>query len=67
MKDREKQWIDNLRILEKHLEKNEKWLQRPEEKIKTFEKNAANWNRDFNKKISDLEESMKYLEKRMEN
>ncbi|WP_156288899.1 hypothetical protein [Oceanobacillus salinisoli] len=62
----ENPWLKNLRIIEKHLEKNEKWFQRPEEKMKSFEKDAVKWNEEFTKKISKVEAIIKELEKKME-
>ncbi|WP_068676473.1 hypothetical protein [Oceanobacillus sp. Castelsardo] len=60
-------WIENVGILGKHLEKNEKWFQRPEEKIKVFEKNANKWNETFLKQIGQLESTMKRFEKMFED
>ncbi|MFD1349445.1 hypothetical protein [Oceanobacillus caeni] len=59
-------WIENVGILGKHLEKNEKWFQRPEEEIRTFEKNANKWNDSFLKQIQQMESVMKQLEKAFE-
>ncbi|KKE79953.1 hypothetical protein DTX80_15755 [Bacilli bacterium] len=59
-------WIENVGILGKHLEKNEKWFQKPEEKIRTFEKNANKWNDSFLKQIKQIEAVMKRLEKEFE-
>ncbi|GGA74182.1 hypothetical protein [Ornithinibacillus halotolerans] len=63
--DKEK-LIKNLGIIEKHLAKNEKWLNKPEEKIRTFEKEMVEWNSRFMKTINEIESWMKELEKRME-
>lgn len=60
-------WIENVGILGKHLEKNEKLFQRPEEKIKVFEKNANKWNDSFLKQINQIESAMKRLEKAFED
>lgn len=59
-------WLKHLQDIEKHLEKNEKWFQHPEKKMKTFEKNAGEWNSEFLKGIGSIEEMIKELEKNME-
>ncbi|WP_026905761.1 hypothetical protein [Paucisalibacillus globulus] len=63
--DREK-LIKNLGIIEKHLEKNEKWFQQPEKKMITFEKEMGEWNTRFLKTIGEMEHWITELEKKME-
>ncbi|MFD1852104.1 hypothetical protein [Oceanobacillus bengalensis] len=58
--------LKNVKVIEKHLEKNEKWLQYPENKIRIFEKNAGEWNNDFLKNISEIEKVIHELEKKLE-
>ncbi|MBC5637257.1 hypothetical protein H8S33_10620 [Ornithinibacillus sp. BX22] len=62
--DREK-LMKNLEIIERHLEKNEKWLQSPEKKKVLFEKEMIAWNTRFMKNITDIENWIKDFEKRM--
>ncbi|WP_047985918.1 hypothetical protein [Ornithinibacillus californiensis] len=58
--------IKNLGIIEKHLAKNEKWLQHPEKKMISFEKEMHEWNGRYLKTIKEIENWMRELEKRME-
>ncbi|RLL45078.1 hypothetical protein D8M04_09420 [Oceanobacillus piezotolerans] len=57
----------NVKVIEKHLEKNEKWFQQPEKKMKSFEKNAGAWNKEFLEEISNIEKVMKKLENYFES
>ncbi|MDL4842947.1 hypothetical protein [Aquibacillus rhizosphaerae] len=52
------QVIKNLRIFDKHLNKNEKWLQRPEISMKEFEGEITEWNRSFINSMNELEKTM---------
>ena len=61
-----KKLIKNLGIIEKHLEKNEKWFQQPEKNMIAFEKEMDEWNTRFLKTISEIENWIKELEKKME-
>jgi hypothetical protein len=61
-----KKLLKNLGIIEKHLEKNEKWFQQPEKKLMAFEKDMDEWNKSFLKTITDIEGLIKELEKKME-
>ncbi|MFS0672025.1 hypothetical protein [Ornithinibacillus sp. 179-J 7C1 HS] len=63
--DKEK-LIKNLEIIEKHLERNEKWFQNPEKKMVAFDKEMTLWNNRFMKNIQEIENWMKEFEKRME-
>ncbi|WP_164669446.1 hypothetical protein [Virgibacillus doumboii] len=58
--------LKNLRIIEKHLAKNEKWLQYPEKKMHHFEREMDVWNKEFLSGISNVEKMIHELEKRME-
>ncbi|GIO25781.1 hypothetical protein [Ornithinibacillus bavariensis] len=58
--------IKNLGIIEKHLERNEKWFQQPEKKMLAFEKDMDEWNRRYLKTIGDIEYWIRELEKKME-
>lgn len=58
--------IQDLGVIAKHLEKNEKWFQQPGKKIAEFEKDMGDWNTRYLQTIRDIEKWIKELEKRME-
>jgi thiamine kinase-like enzyme len=58
--------IKNLQIIEKHLDRNEKWFQYPEKKMVAFEKDMDEWNTRFLKSIQEIESWVKELEKKLE-
>jgi hypothetical protein len=66
MKVSEPGWLQHIRDIEKHLEKNEKWLKQPESKFNQFNKEAEAWEKGYLAKISDVEKFAKELEKTME-
>ncbi|AVQ98677.1 hypothetical protein OBCHQ24_06505 [Oceanobacillus iheyensis] len=66
MKGPEPRWLQHTRDVEKHLEKNEKWLKQPESKFNQFSKEAEAWEKGYLSKISDVEKFAKELEKTME-
>ncbi|WP_096270265.1 hypothetical protein [Paucisalibacillus globulus] len=61
-----KKFIEELGIIEKHLEKNEKWFQQPEKKMISYEKDMNEWNKRFMKTIGEIEKWVKEFEKKME-
>ncbi|WP_234998466.1 hypothetical protein [Salirhabdus sp. Marseille-P4669] len=54
------------KALEQFLQNNEKWFQKPEENIKSFEKEMDEWNGQFTEQMAIVENWIKELEKRME-
>ncbi|CDQ40624.1 MULTISPECIES: hypothetical protein [Virgibacillus] len=66
MKISEPEWMRHFHAIEKHLGKNEKWLQFPEKKVKAFEEEMDQWNSDFLSMITNVEDLIKELEKKME-
>ncbi|GAA0444898.1 MAG: hypothetical protein ACQEWU_16115 [Bacillota bacterium] len=62
----EPKWMKHFHDIEKHLGKNEKWLQFPEKKAKNIEQDMEKWNNEFLKMISNVEDIIKELEKKME-
>ncbi len=54
------------KALEQFLQNNEKWFQKPEENIKSFEKEIDEWNGQFTEQMAIVENWIKELEKRME-
>ncbi|WP_047982362.1 hypothetical protein [Ornithinibacillus contaminans] len=59
--------LKNLGVIEKHLEKNEKWLKNPEKRMITFEKQIGEWNTRYLQTINEVDYWMKALEKKMES
>ncbi|MBU5267480.1 hypothetical protein [Virgibacillus proomii] len=66
MKISEPNWLDYFHVIEKHLQKNEKWMQFPEKKAVAVEKDMNKWNESFLGNIRKIEDLIKELEKRME-
>ncbi|WP_042224665.1 hypothetical protein [Oceanobacillus manasiensis] len=66
MKASEPKWLQHVHDLEKHLDKNEKWLQLPEKRFNTFHNEAEAWEEDYLNNIRDIESFMKEMEKEMD-
>lgn len=66
----EPKWMKPVHDVHKHLEENEKWLQFPEEKRQAFEREMTlwhdQWHPSFRKKINDLENMKKQLERELD-
>ncbi|WP_284139394.1 MULTISPECIES: hypothetical protein [unclassified Virgibacillus] len=56
-------FVKQLDIIEKHLDKNEKWFQYPEGRMLDFDKMMSSWNTGFLEQMQQLEKIMKDLEK----
>ncbi|MEN2767618.1 hypothetical protein [Ornithinibacillus xuwenensis] len=61
-----KKLLKNLGIIQKHLEKNEKWFQHPEKKMGQFEKDMDEWNNRYLKSMNEIEKWIKELEKKLD-
>lgn len=57
------QFMKHLQDIEKHLDKNEKWLQYPEKKMGAFEIDFNEWNRSFLEQMGKIIEAFHGLEK----
>ncbi|MRG87099.1 hypothetical protein [Salinibacillus xinjiangensis] len=64
--DNNKEFIRFLDALERFLHQNEKWFQKPEERMNMIEKEMGEWDQQFLEQIGNVEKVMKELEKRME-
>ncbi|SET15980.1 hypothetical protein SAMN05216389_106100 [Oceanobacillus limi] len=60
-------WIKQLDAIIKHLDKNEKWLEYPDEKIQEFEKDFDEWNSPILEDVEKLEKWLEDLDKKMED
>ncbi|MFD2045369.1 hypothetical protein ACFSTA_16915 [Ornithinibacillus salinisoli] len=59
-------WLKHFAAIDKHLDKNEKWFQRPEKKMQDYEKDMDKWNDSFLSNMQTIEDWIKELEKKME-
>lgn len=61
-------WLfKQLQIIEKHLEKNEKWFQYPEKNMMTLEQDIGEWNTKFLSNMDNIEQFMQRIEKYMDD
>ncbi|SFA82803.1 hypothetical protein SAMN04488072_102156 [Lentibacillus halodurans] len=58
--------IRTLQIIDKHLGKNEKWFQYPEQKAESFNAEIESWDKEFSLRAAKFEAVMDELEKIME-
>ncbi|QKY68627.1 hypothetical protein [Lentibacillus sp. CBA3610] len=58
--------IETVKVIEKHLEKNEKWFQYPEKKMNELDAEIQNWDKEFLQGMAKFEEVMVEIEKIME-
>ncbi|WP_245183528.1 hypothetical protein [Lentibacillus salicampi] len=58
--------VRTLRIIEKHLDKNEKWFRYPEKKMQSLDTEIHAWDKEFQQGIATFENVMDEFEKIME-
>ncbi|RFA37085.1 hypothetical protein CAI16_03160 [Virgibacillus dokdonensis] len=54
----EPKWLHNMDIIDKHLQKNENWLQYPDKKAEQWEMEIGNWNEAFLKQMAQIENAL---------
>ncbi|NBJ70910.1 MULTISPECIES: hypothetical protein [Clostridia] len=59
-------WLQNMDIIDKHLQKNEKWLQYPDKKAEHLEMEIDAWNDAFLKQIVQIENVLKKIGTKLE-
>jgi hypothetical protein len=58
--------IRTLQVIEKHLDKNEKWFQYPEKKMHAINASIQAWDKEFKQGIATFEKIMDEFAKIME-
>ncbi|API90999.1 hypothetical protein J32TS6_28800 [Virgibacillus pantothenticus] len=66
MSTSEPKWLQNMDIIDKHLQKNEKWLQYPDKKAEQWEMEIDAWNDAFLKQIVQIENVLKKIGSKLE-
>ncbi|GAA0260745.1 hypothetical protein [Virgibacillus chiguensis] len=54
----EPKWLHNMDVIDKHLQKNENWLQYPDKKAEQWEMEIVNWNEVFLKQMAQIENAL---------
>lgn len=58
--------VKPFRDIEKHLDKNEHWFQKPGKRMSEYEQSMNKFNGNFLKKMNEIEKFMKTFEKKMD-